>query len=171
MMPSAPAQDLVEPLHEALDEEIAALNLRRSQLALLREAILARDDEAVGRLLGQLEQAQVLQSRLELRLQSIREALAEQLDLSVDAATLSGLIGRLGPQAARRLDLCRRQVVHLVKALQRQHLELAILLHECARINRLMLEQFLRGAQPVATYGAGGHSVRHDHRGMMDMES
>ena len=61
MMPSAPAQDLVEPLHEALDEEIAALNLRRSQLALLREAILARDDEAVGRLLGQLEQAQVLQ--------------------------------------------------------------------------------------------------------------
>jgi hypothetical protein len=170
MMPSV-SLDLVEPLREALGEEIAALNLRRSQLKLLREAILERDDEAVERLLGQLEQAQSIQSLLEVRLRALREALADELDLPLGRTTLSALIQRLPLAAARELDLCRREVIHLVRGLQRQHLELAILLRECARINRLMVEQLLGPGRRVTTYAAGGRREWQDGAGLMDTES
>ena len=170
MMPALTQQDLAAQLREVLDQEIAALNLRRSQLGLLREAILQRDDEGVARMLAQLEQAQAVQSQLEGRLEALRESAAEELGLPTRQVTLSALIARLGPAQGRGLDLCRRQIIHLLKALQRQHLELAMLLRECARINRLVLEQILGGGG-VMTYRAGGRDDWRDGAGLMDMES
>ena len=171
MMVSLSQAELVEPLLAALGEEVAALNLRRAQLGLLREAILRREDEAVGRLLEQLEQSQLFSTQLETRLSALRQAVAISVGLDRSKATLGQLIQRLDGPQAQALDQRRREIISLIKALQRQHLELAMLLRECARINRLMLQQLLGGGKEVTTYGSLGRQDWRDGHGLMDTES
>jgi flagellar biosynthesis/type III secretory pathway chaperone len=162
----------MERLGELLDEESRLLELRRSQLDSLCGAVVDRDDEAVGRLLEQIEQARALQTSADAKLQSVRGHLAKVLGVPPSGMRLSVLVDRLEGPVRYELARRRERIMDLAARLQREHLRAVMLLNECARINRLLLESLLPGAETVTTYGRGGG--RADWRGgasLLDAES
>jgi flagellar biosynthesis/type III secretory pathway chaperone len=169
----APGEDitgLVEELAGLLDDQIALLDLRRSQLEGLAQAVLQRDEAGMERLLGEIERTLRLQADADQRLRTLRAALGSALAAPEGGLRLSALVGRLhGPQrlaiAARRQGLLRAAT-----RLRRQHLQTSVLLMECARANRLLLECLLRDGQAVTTYGADGSARRQSEAGLMDAE-
>ena len=70
----------------------------------------------------------------------------------------------------RTLDEIRQRIVELTDALRKQHLQTVLLLAECARFNRLLLESILPGGEMVMTYGTGGSDLWRSGTGLVDTE-
>ena len=153
---SAVAGEQVEALQRLLDEQISLLDVRRSQLTSLCGAIVDRDEDAVERLLEQIERALELQSAADRRLSELRCELAGALGCGRDEVKLSALIAHL-PEALRPPLAERRQrIIELAERLQVEHMRTVILLGEFARINRLLLESLFPSSEGVTTYSAAG---------------
>jgi flagellar biosynthesis/type III secretory pathway chaperone len=168
--PPPDAPDPIGSLRQLLDEEIALLDVRRSQLASLCAAIIDRDDDAVERLLDQIERAHELQAATDRRLEALRQVLCERLGCARDEVRLSALIAAL-PEADRQPLAERRQrIIELAERLQLEHMRTVILLGECARINRLLLESLFPAAEGVATYNARGADHWRPEAGLVDTE-
>jgi flagellar biosynthesis/type III secretory pathway chaperone len=163
-------RDMLKELNAVLDEEIALLSLRRSQMKLLSGAILDRDDDAVERLLGEIERMGQLQAQADARLGKLRSGLAELFGCQVDQMRLSRLIESLAGADRQAIEQRRRQIAQLAGELQRQHLETAVVVFECARINRLLLECLYPAGSSVNTYGAGGAGAWRGEAGLVDTE-
>jgi len=163
-------QSLIEQLLRIMDEEIALLDVRRRQMGLLAEAILDSDDDAMEKLLSQIEHAQQQQSAVDLRLSAIRNTIALALKMATDQMRLSWLIKQLPPQEAVEIEYRRQQIILLVSKFRRQHMTTAILLVESARINRMMLESIFPQGETVETYDAGGVRPWRRSAGLVDTE-
>lgn len=171
MIPPTPAaDDLLETLRGLLDEEIALLDLRRSQLSSLCGAIVDRDEDAVERLLEQIEQAQQLQTTTDGKLRDVRGRLADVLGWESGEVRLSALILHL--PAERQPDLIERRerIIRRAEALQLEHLRTVVLLSECARINRLLLASLCPETEGVTTYSAAGADDWRGDAGVLDTE-
>lgn len=169
MIASSPAvEPLVAHLQQLLDEEIGLLQAKQSQMESLSGAILGRDDTAMEATMAQMETTARQQSAVESRLSALRVTIAGELGLGGGPLRLSTLISHLPPQQASLLEYRRNQIVALAEQIRRRHVEVAILLRECARINRMLLES-LTGGQSVTTYGADGKDVWHGRGGVLDM--
>ena len=160
----------IEALSALLAEEATLLDLRRSQLASLSGAILDRDEDAVGRILDQIERAQELQAATDEGLQALRCRLAGRLGLGAGEMSLSVLIDRLDQPYRRELSARREQIIDLAERLQREHMQAVMLLNECARINRLLLESLLPSSGSVRTYSASGSDLWRTGSGLVDAE-
>jgi flagellar biosynthesis/type III secretory pathway chaperone len=157
-------------LAELLDEEIALLDLRRSQLSSLCAAIIDRDEDAVERLLDQIERAQELQSATDQKLDSLRRELAARLACEGERMKLSALIASIDEPQRGQLAARRQRIIELAERLQLEHMRTVVLLTECARINRLLLEGLLPGSEGVTTYRADGADAWQADAGLVDTE-
>jgi len=162
---------LLERLEALLAEEARLLDLRRSQLASLSGAIVDRDEEAVERLLEQIERAQELQADTDGRLQALRGELAAAAGRPRAQMRLSALIGCLDGPAAEALGRQRARVIDLAGKLQQEHLRAVLLLNECARINRMLLASLMPHCQTVTTYSPDGTDDWRAGSGLLDAES
>ena len=165
-----PAKSLVEQLSAVLDEEIALLIQKRSQLADLSQAIVDRDDEATEKLLEQIEKTEQVQASVDIRLEVAREALAGAFGCEARELKLTKLIAELPPDQAEVLDYRRRQIIEQAEELRKQHLKTSLLLLESARITGMLLDSMLPGREPVVTYGAGGSEFWRSGAGLLDTE-
>jgi hypothetical protein len=163
--------DQVRGLEGLLDEEAALLVLRHSQLGSLCAAIIERDESAVERILDQIEQAQQLQTIGDQKVAALRTELAGRLGVDAGALRLSGLIDLLPPRCQAGLRAKRTRVLELAERFGVQHMRTVMLLSECARINRMLLEGLFPRCQAVTTYGAGGRANWRAEAGLVDMES
>ena len=165
------AVELVDELVVLLDREIELLDKRHAQLEELSRATVRRDDEVLDPLLEQIERTQQVQTRTDLKLQALRSTLAATLGWAVAETRLARLIERLdGPRAAE-LDYRRQQIILLSERLKRQHMATVLVVTECARINRMLLESFFPEKRAVTTYGARGQSSWGLDVGLVDVES
>ena len=64
----------------------------------------------------------------------------------------------------------RLAIVRKVRELRRVHMETAILLAECSRINRLLQEAMLGSRRTVVTYDARGGHHRQTDAGLLSAE-
>ncbi len=164
-------ESLIDELVVILDEEIELLELKRSQLADLSESLVAADDEAVEALLEQIEQVERTQTATDLKLETVRGALAGVFGYDdVKALRLSVLVAELPDAQALAVDDRRRRMAEQVGKLRRQHLQTAMLLVECSRINRKMMECILPAEETVATYDATGTSLWRSGTSLVDKE-
>jgi len=171
MMSPPPARSsVVETLESLLDDEASLLDVRRSQLHSLRGAIVDRDDEAVERLLRQIERAQELQSATDEKLNTVRRALAEQLGCPASEVKLSALIAELPKPLRGALADRRQRIIDLAERLQIEHMRTVMLLGECARINRLLMESLFPDSRGVTTYSTAGSHPWHPEGGLVDAE-
>jgi len=164
------AGGMVRELLDVLDDEIELLNLRRSQLEVLSGAMLDRDEQAVGELLGEIEDSAQRQAATDLKLQAVRIALASAMGISAEGLKLSDIIEALRADVRPQVNYRRQQVILLIEALRAQHMETAFLVHECARINRVLLEGLFQIDPRPVTYAAGGKAGWAPHVGLIDME-
>jgi hypothetical protein len=144
------------PLLAVLDEEIRLLELRRSQLEALSVAIVERDDERMESLLGEIQQAVDSQADADLRLKAVRRALADDMGFPIEQVRLELLIERLRGGERTEIERRRRRIIDRAERLRRQHLHTSILLLECTRINRLLLEALFPQSKGLDTYVNGG---------------
>ena len=171
MTPPEPFRDSqLDTLERLLDEEAALLEVRRSQLSSLGGAILDRDDEAVERLLDQIERAQQLQRNTDEQIDALRRDLAAAIGRPWAQVKLSTLV-ELVP-AGRRDGLAdrRRRIIERAEMLQLEHMRAVVLLRECSRVNRLLLEALLPSGGNVGTYGQRGGDTWQPGPGVVDTE-
>ena len=160
----------VDALDALMGEEEALLDLRRGQLASLAAAIIDRDDDAVERLLEQVEQAQRLQAATDKQLDDLRADLAKRLACDRRQVRLSALIERLPDERRDALAARRERIIHLAERLQWEHVRTVKLLRECARINRMLLESLCPQSRALTTYSAAGCDAWRPGTGLVDSE-
>ena len=171
MTPNTPnASALVAELLAVLDEQIALLELRRSQLESLSETILDRDDARMEVLLGEIEQTMRVQQAADLKLHAVRNALASAFACPPEEIRLGRLIARLEGDPRLALDYRRQRILRLTEQLRQQHLETCLFLMESSRINRMLLESLFPNSEPVITYGAGGQDQWRPPTPLVDAE-
>ncbi|KPK85895.1 MAG: hypothetical protein AMJ81_02480 [Phycisphaerae bacterium SM23_33] len=159
-----------EQLLAILDEEIWLLELRRSQSDALSAALIQSDDARMEALLNEMHQTLQSQAHVDLRLNAVRRALADDLALPTQRVRLQLLIGRLHGRERAEMESRRQQIIDLAERLQRQHLQTSILLLECARINRMLLEALFPQSKGVDTYSSGGQERWWPGTGLVNAE-
>lgn len=157
-------------LSSLLDEEIELLEIRSQQMTRLAEAILGRGEEGMEPVLAEMEHVAGQQENTDRRLRAARRDLAEAFGVEAGDLKLCELIDRLGEPLAADLDRQRDMIVRLAGRLRRQHLETSVLLAECSRVNRMLLEGLLPAGQTVTTYGRGGTADWKPQAGLLDTE-
>jgi len=154
-----------------LDEEIALLEVKRSQLAALAEALIKRDNETTEDLLKRMEATEQTQASVDQRLAGMRAKLAEAIGCPAGDLRLADLAEQLPHEQAQQLDARREKIILRGQELRQEHLKTAMMLAECSRVNRLLLDCMLPGGETVVTYGSAGADLWRSAPGLVDMES
>lgn len=157
-------------LRDLLEEEALLLGQRRSRLADLAEALADNDEPRLERLLAEMEAEVASQAQREGRPAQVMRRLAEALDCPEESERLSRLIGRLPPWHQGGIAQARARIVQQARDLRRQYRQTAMLLSECARINRALLDSLLRAGPTVSTYDAEGPRQWRPGGGVVDAE-
>lgn len=161
---------LPEQLLEALDSELELLAAKRAEMEQLLAALVSRDNAALERLLPRMEQTQQEQSQADREVERISSDLAAQVGCPLERPRLSQLAPYLPSDLARVLEDRRRALTDELGLLRRRHMEMSMLLHECQKINRLLLECILRESTGPRTYSAKGNLRHRDDGGVMSAE-
>ena len=161
---------LIDELVVLLDEEIALLEQRRSQLEALSGALLDRDNGRMEGLLAEIEQAMLVQTRVDLKLRALRNALADAFACPQEEMKLAKLLNLLEGEQKLALEYRRQQIIVLTDELRQQHLQTCLFLLESSRINRLLLENLFPNSEPVVTYGMDGRDQWRPDTGLVDAE-
>ncbi|MCY2927186.1 MAG: hypothetical protein NT031_17480 [Planctomycetota bacterium] len=157
-------------LTDALDRELAILDRREKQTDELRRAIIQADDAEMESLLERMGQTDQEQSLVDAEVGALRAAISAMIDPRGVTMKLSELARRLPPEGSRAIEGRRERIVRKIGDLRRLHVETAVLLAECARINRMLLDTMLRGGGTVATYDARGAHHRARSGGLLSAE-
>ena len=165
-IPTVP--EAAQRVRAALDEEAGLLEFRRRQLQELAVAILRRDNPRLEQLLPQVETGAALQAQADGELRAAQAALGDALLLG-EPHRLARLIEALPAPLPGPLRECRQRVLRAMDDFRRQHLETSLLLVECSRINRVLLEGLFAG-ESVRTYSRGGGEDWTGQGGLMNAE-
>lgn len=167
---TAPPVAMIDDLLTALDEQAVGLQARLAHMDAMIVAIVHRDEDKLETLLEEMEQAGLTQPAADARLAAVRAALADSMDCPAKDLRLASLAGRLPEPQRLAVNYRRQRIAVLAEKLQHKHLQTAMLLSECARVNRLLLEAMLPEAAQPATYNANGQEVWRPPSGLLDAE-
>jgi len=157
-------------LLEALDGEIVLLARRQEQMAALSEAIVQRDEGRLEALLAEVAGTLSAQAEADERVRALQAELARRLGCPPETARLGLLAERVGGREGSEMQSRRDRIVELADGLRRQHLRTSVLLTECARVNRRMLETLCPAARGVSTYDSGGREHWRPETGRVSAE-
>jgi hypothetical protein len=158
-----------DELHHVLDEEIRLLHERTRQFDELYDAILHRHNERMETLLGEMTATQQEQAKVDTSLDALRQLFAKSLRCRPAEIKLSELADHVDhPDGVLHK---REQIILLSEALKKKHLRTAVLLTECSRINRALLDGLLPENEPsLTTYGHEGSNPWRANTGLVDAE-
>jgi hypothetical protein len=178
-MVSAIIESKIAALLEVLDEDVRHLENALSRLDLLRSLLIRRESAALEQLLDDIRQQAEAHRAIEQKRQQLRQDLALDLDCTEGELTLSRLRKELtGPACSDTQRRCGAAVAErqarlrsLAAQVRREHTLTALLLRDCARLNRSLLRVFLEsGGRGCATYSPTG-TARHDaHAALMSIQ-
>lgn len=170
MRPDRPdIRQFSDELHHILQEEIRLLHERIAQFDELYDAILHRNNDRMETLLEEMTATQQAQAKVDTSLDALRNLFARSLGCSPAEIRLSELADHVhDPQAVLHK---REQIILLSESLKKKHLRTAVLLTECARINRSLLDGLLPAEeQGLSTYGHGGANPWRSNSGLLNAE-
>ena len=171
MNPTPPeTQSLVDELIAVLDEQISMLELRQSQLETLTDAIAERCEEALGRLLNEIEQTQRYQETADVKLRAIRRTLGEFYHCDAEKIKLSILAQHMDQSDRLAVEYRRQQIILLIGTLRGKHAQAVAQLVESARVNNMMLESLFPSNETVTTYDAFGAESWKSGAALVDSE-
>lgn len=162
---------LLHELNRMLDQEIALLEKTRSQFDRMARIVLDRDEETLETLMEEIAATHRLQQQTEQKLFAIRTTLAGFMKRPMKKMRLAHLVQELPRKFADPLKDRRKTLLDLTEQVRRSHTRAATVITECARVNRMLLENLFPNKQAVTTYGAGGQSTYGLDVGLVDMES
>jgi hypothetical protein len=163
-------RELVKELLALLDEEAELLRRRSDQFDELYETILHRRSNRMDSLLAEMTTCQHNQADLDAKLAAARTTFARALGLEARQMRLSRLADRLEESDSLAVERRRKLIIAMAEQLKKKHLRTAILLTESARINRMLLEGLMPGAETVTTYAPGRSDPWRTANGLVDTE-
>jgi flagellar biosynthesis/type III secretory pathway chaperone len=171
MVRSLSIEEMVMDLLTVLDNDIRHLEDTISTLNKLRRLVIRRDDAGLSKLFEEIETKVAGHSASESRRQSIRKALADALGCEkVDDVTLSKVETVLPADTAAEVVERRVRIRSLVSELRREYSATVLLMTDCARFNRLLLESILAlNRSGTITYGADGTTKRQSEGGLVNL--
>jgi hypothetical protein len=163
--------DKIDELLAVLDTDIRHIQQNLSYLNELRSLVIKRDDAALSKLLELIRGRSDGNLRHELKRQSVRKELAGALGWSLEQVTLSALGSGLPKEKREQVTRKKEQLSSLIKELKKEHLSTALLLSECARINRTLLKEiFNMGNSGTVYYGSNGAAKRQSEMAFVNLQ-
>jgi hypothetical protein len=154
-----------------LKQESDAMALVETWLEQLRERVMERDEAALERLLKEIQAKQGLRPEPEQRRQQIRLELASALGVPFEQMTLTRLKGLLTGELQNQVSRMRDQLQSQTETLRVQHQGTVMLLADCARFNRLLLNSiFEKSHQTMTTYTPRGNAQHKRSSDLVNMQ-
>ncbi len=160
---------LLEELAAFLEMRIDGQRQTLARLDALRAAVIRRDEPALSELFDQVridnaagQELDAIQLRLGRRLAS-----AFGLDEPVNLTRLCGVLDAQPREVVRQKQ---QLLLELTRRVQTEHTAAEMLLRECARCNRQLLEAILGRSSQTVTYTAQGQNRVDMHRGLVNLK-
>ncbi len=163
--------DIVEKLLGCLDEDIERMKEVLSQIDEMRGLVVKRDEVSLCRL---LEDTQVRHNDYKEH-ESMRKSLRKQLSIALgfesELITLSQLEDILPQEQSSQVAEKRVELRILTDKVKKEYLSTTLLLAECARFNRELLNSIFDTARPgIVTYNSSGSSSRQDDTAFVNLQ-
>ena len=151
-------EGMAEKLLTVLDEDIGHLENTISTLNELRSLVIKRDDTGLAKLFEDVEAKVTSHAANESRRQSIRRELADARGYQhAEEVTLSRLEAVLPAETTAQVVHRRTKLQSLVGELRKEYSATVLLMADCSRLNRLLLESiFALNRSGAITYEADG---------------
>lgn len=164
-------EGMVEKLLTVLDEDIGHLENTISTLNELRSLVIKRDDTGLAKLFEDVEAKVTNHAANESKRQSIRRELADALGYKcAEEVTLSRLEAALPAETTAQVVHRRTKLQSLVSELKKEYSATVLLMADCSRFNRLLLESiFALNRSGAITYEADGTTRRQSDGGLVNL--
>jgi len=163
--------DKIDELLVVLDKDIEHIEESLSRLNELRSLVVKRDDTSLGKLLESIQVESDSYRRHESQRQSIRKELANAMGCSLEEMTLTRLEASLWEEKKAQVSERRAKLRSLIEELKKEYLSTAMLLSDCARFNRLLLQSvFGFGKTETITYSSDGNTKRQGETAFVNMQ-
>jgi hypothetical protein len=155
--------ELTSELFAFLDDSVLSMQHMLGKLNELRAAVIRRDQDTLQQMSDQMPEMAALQDGMQRRQRQICQAFAGPLNCPADKINLSYLASFLEPPKAGELKTKQRLLKDLISRLSRERLATQLLLRECERLNRMILDGMIGKANQTCTYGSAGRVQRQLH--------
>jgi hypothetical protein len=162
-MMSPKTETRMADLVEVLDADIRHLKSMLSGLNTLRALLIRREDRALEHLLDDIRQQAQAHKMNEQKRQQLRRELAADLGCRAGDLTLTRLATGAGLDLRAALAQRQDRLRALAGQLKHEHTLTALLLRDCAQLNRSLLRAFFgscgRGGTMYSPTGAEKHGT------------
>lgn len=149
-------EQITKQIDDFMDAQLQQVSRMLDILQQLRSAVIRCQEEQLCALQSELVQEEGNRLALDQQQHRLQEQIATFLAIPVDQVCISKILEFLSEPLRSRLDEKRLQLQQEVRQLRQEHLGAELLLRECTRLNRKILEVML-GQQPgTGTYDAQG---------------
>ena len=164
-------ENKINELMMVIDIDIAHLQESLLRLNDLRMLVVKRDNDKLGKLLMTIEASTNSHKENEQRRQQICQYLAEAAGIDSKYATLVDIEGMIDGPMKMEFNRKRLKLKVLVSEVKNDHLSASMLLADCARVNRMLLDGIFGGGKGrEISYSANGSAKRENNIDFMSME-
>ena len=164
------SQAIVDELAAFLDHQSGHLRNVLECLDEFRKALIRRDLPVLQAMQTQLAGQADIRLQMDQTQRAIQQKLADVLSCREEEVCLSAVCRRLDRGQQEIIQTRRKGLADLVQRLRQQHLATELLLRECARMNRRLLETVTGTRAQGKTYDARGRSSWSLHPGLMSVK-
>ncbi|MHC4264386.1 MAG: hypothetical protein ACYSUK_00450 [Planctomycetota bacterium] len=154
-----------------LEKDIQHMEQVFEHLDRIRALVLKRDENALTKMLEKIQVKDNEHKNQEYQRQLFRKELAHSLNCGVEEVTLSKLEQILPEKLRAQVKNRRTKLISLSEKLKREHLNTILLLAECARFNRMVLNGiFKSGKTDIVTYSSSGTTLQQAGNNFMNFK-
>jgi hypothetical protein len=161
---------ILEAFLAFLDEQERLLGQTLERLNALRAAVIRRDEETLGTLLEQTRCDADRHRTVTLEQRALEQRLVEAIDGLSLPITLSRLCAALHGPTRTLFEQKQRALREIAHRVQLEYASTELLLRQCARCNRQLLDAIVGRSSRTLTYDAQGQSRREAHRGLVSVK-
>jgi hypothetical protein len=168
---SSGIEELIEELLALLDTDAVRLEMTLSTLNKLRAGVIKRDEAGLEQLLETLKSQQDDRDAIENKRSKLRHIAAVAFGCADEEVNLSRIMEHVPPLSRQKVAQRQQTLARLVEKLKTEYTATAVLLNECSRFNRMLLDSiFGSRSKGVATYNASGQMKRPNGSGFVAMQ-
>jgi hypothetical protein len=161
----------VDRLLIVLQRQIQTIKLNLSRLNELRAFVVKRDELSLRKLLSTIQSESPNQADDELKRETLRKELAIIFGCQTRQMTLTMLEEELDGPKKERVAQIKNDLRDSAIELRKEHAGTIMLLSECARFNKTLLNGVLQmGRSSEITYSQNGSALRHGNSGFMNLQ-
>ena len=164
-------EDKINELMIVLDIDISHLQESLLRLNDLRMLVIKRDNGKLGELLLKIEASTNSHKENEQRRDQICKYLAEACGIESEFATLADIEELIDGPLKLEFNQKRSKLKVLAFEVKKDHLSASMLLSDCARVNRMLLDSIFGGGKGrEISYSANGSAKRENNINFMSMK-